>query len=337
MWLSGIKWMFLIIGTMIGAGYASGRELWQFFGQESELAIVLFTALFILSTFVILNISFEYKTYHYIPILKMLLGEKLTFLYDGMIVLYLYTTTVIMLAGGGASLAVLGVPFWIGIGIISSMLVLLFIWGNKGMVMMNAVVIPVLIILLVSVLIKFSHVGGQILKLDWHHQANWPSAFTFTALNILPLVAVLGAIGRDMKSKGEVWIASIGSGLTLGIISFLYNHSLTQVTNEIMLYEIPLFALLKSYPYVMTVVMSTLLWFAIYTTAASGVFGLITRFKKMVNMPLWLLALILILTMIPMTMVGFSTLVAVLYPIYGLLNLYFLASVLIFPIMQKGH
>ena len=32
MWINGLKWMFLIIGTMIGAGYASGRELWEFFG-----------------------------------------------------------------------------------------------------------------------------------------------------------------------------------------------------------------------------------------------------------------------------------------------------------------
>lgn len=28
---SGLKWMFLIIGTTIGAGYASGREIWEFF------------------------------------------------------------------------------------------------------------------------------------------------------------------------------------------------------------------------------------------------------------------------------------------------------------------
>lgn len=46
MWLSGLKWMFLIIGTMIGAGYASGRELWEFFGNESTFAILLFAVLF---------------------------------------------------------------------------------------------------------------------------------------------------------------------------------------------------------------------------------------------------------------------------------------------------
>lgn len=43
---AGLKWMFLIIGTTIGAGYASGAELWQFFGHESSLAIVLFSLFF---------------------------------------------------------------------------------------------------------------------------------------------------------------------------------------------------------------------------------------------------------------------------------------------------
>ena len=41
--------MFLILGTTIGAGYASGRELWQFFGFESGLAIAIFTVIFIIT------------------------------------------------------------------------------------------------------------------------------------------------------------------------------------------------------------------------------------------------------------------------------------------------
>lgn len=332
---SGLKWMFLIIGTMIGAGYASGRELWQFFGQESAIAIVLFSVLFMLATYVIMKISYDHKTMHYTPVLERLLGKRLSVLYDGMIMLYLFSTTVIMLAGGGAALEVIGISYWTGIIIISVLLVFLFIWDNKGMTSMNAIIIPILIVLLVGVLLKFTHSDAHILEIDWMKQSNWPAAFTFTALNILPLVAVLGAVGRDIKFKGEIWIASVGSGLILGCISFLYNQSLIHVTNEIMLYEIPLFALLKTYPHVMTIVMSGLLWFAIYTTAASGIFGLTTRIRDVMKWPLWTLATILVCLMLPLTTLGFSTLIAVLYPIYGVINLYILASILIYPIANR--
>ena len=55
---AGLKWMFLIIGTTIGAGYASGAELWQFFGHESSLAIVLFSVFFSICCMVIMEISY---------------------------------------------------------------------------------------------------------------------------------------------------------------------------------------------------------------------------------------------------------------------------------------
>ncbi|WP_096186076.1 YkvI family membrane protein [Evansella halocellulosilytica] len=335
MWLSGLKWMFLIIGTMIGAGYASGRELWQFFGNESSFAILLFAILFFVCCYVIMKISYEKGSSHYIPILKELMGVRLTKLYDGMIILYLFSTTMIMIAGGGATLEVLHIPYWYGVIIISILLVLLFIWGINGMTSMNAMIIPVLIFCLVATLVVFQWTSGFSFHLDITKQQNWPSAFTFTALNILPLVAVLGAIGHKIKHKGELWIASAGSGLLLGVISFLYNESLLKVAHEVMLYEIPLFAILKHYPYFMVLLMSGLLWGAIYTTAASGMLGLCTRFKDYVKLPFWALSLLFIIIMIPLTTIGFSRLIAILYPLYGILNLYILAAIILHPIMHR--
>ncbi|GGH80338.1 putative membrane protein YkvI [Pullulanibacillus pueri] len=332
---AGLKWMFLIIGTTIGAGYASGRELWQFFGQESVFAIALFTILFILSIYVMMSIGYKMKTTHYTPILEQLVGEKIAAIYDGMIFVYLFSTTVIMIAGGGAALEAVKIPYWHGIFLMSTVLVLLFIWGNKGLVSINIVIIPLLIILLLAVLLKFGHHVEGIWKIDIYHQSNWTSAIIFTSLNILSLAAILGGIGSEIKTKGEILFASIGSGVVLGVVSFFYNQSLIQVAGDIMVYEIPLFALLKNYPYAMTIIMTVLLLFAIYTTAASGLFGLITRLKKIIKLPYWGLAALLVITMIPLTTLGFAKLVTILYPLYGLINLYILAALVIYPIVQK--
>ncbi len=327
--------MFLILGTVIGAGYASGRELWQFFGQESVLAIILFSLLFSFCCYVIMSMSFQEKTIHYRPILEKLIGSRLTTVFDLLIILYLFSTTVVMLAGGGATLHTFRIPYWFGVVFIMALLILLFFWDVEGMISMNAFVIPILVILLVFVLFVFTKHHMDELPFDFRHHANWPSAFTFTALNILPLVAVLSAVGNQIQRKGEILIASIGSGVILGGISLLYNQSLLSIANEIVLYEIPLFAILKHYPYFWVLIMSVLLWIAIYTTAASGVFGIISRFRKTVNLPLWLMSTILLLIMMPMTSFGFSTLIAILYPIYGILNLYILAAILLYPFMNK--
>lgn len=335
MWGSGFKWLFLIVGTTIGAGYASGRELWQFFGHESVLAIGIFVVLFMVSCYVVLKLSYERKTEHYLPVLEALLGKRISGIYDILIVFYLFSTTAVMYAGGGATLEAFHIQYRHGVLIIGLLVVVLFFWNTRGIVTVNAFLTPGLIILLFSLLCFYLLTTENSLAIDWQHQSNWPSAFTFTALNILPLVAVLSAIGSKIKQTGEIWIASIGSALILGTLSFLYNQTLVLVSNELTIFEIPLFAILQHYPAVMVIVMTILLWFAIYTTAVSGILGLTSRLSSLFKWPWWLLALILTLLMLPLTAIGFSNLIAVLYPLYGVLNLYLLVAILIHPIAKK--
>ena len=335
MWSNGLKWMFLILGTVIGAGYASGRELWEFFGAESGLAIFIFTILFIVCCYVIMRISMDQQSEHFSPVLVKLVGPKLSKVYEIIILLYLFTTTIVMLAGGGAALQVFFIPYWVGIIIISSLLILLFVYGVNGMIAVNTWIIPIIVLVLGGILIYSTDMSAITASSLFEKQNNWPSAFTFTALNILPLVAVLSAVGNKVTCKKEIMIASLGSGLVLGIISFVYNETLLAVATKIEFFEIPLFAIIQSYPYYMLFFMTLLLWVAIYTTAASGLLGLTTRLRSLFNLPLWVVCTIMLAVMIPFTTFGFSVLVSVLYPLFGLINLYLLVAILLYPIANK--
>mgnify|MGYP005750087177 CR=1 FL=1 len=335
MWSNGLKWMFLILGTVIGAGYASGRELWEFFGAESGLAIFIFTILFIVCCYVIMRISMDQQSEHFSPVLVKLVGPKLSKVYEIIVLLYLFTTTIVMLAGGGAALQVFFIPYWVGIIIISSLLILLFVYGVNGMIAVNTWIIPIIVLVLGGILIYSTDMSAITASSLLEKQKNWPSAFTFTALNILPLVAVLSAVGNKVTCKKEIMIASLGSGLVLGIISFVYNETLLSVATKIEFFEIPLFAIIQSYPYYMLFFMTLLLWVAIYTTAASGLLGLTTRLQSLFKLPLWVVCTIMLAIMIPFTNFGFSVLVSVLYPLFGLINLYLLVAILLYPIANK--
>lgn len=335
MWKSGFQWIFLIMGTIIGAGYASGRELWQFFGKESGLAIVLFTIIFSLCCYTIMKVSYEQKTEHFMPLLEKLVGARWASVYDILIMLYLFTTTVVMLAGGSTSLEAFGFSYWGGMILFCGCIVIIFFKGVQGMITINTLLTPLLILgLLATLLIFIGHDQG-VMPLFEKLQRNWPSAFTFTSLNVLSLVAVLAAVGKKIKSIEEIKIASIGSGLIIGFLSFIYNRALLFVESEMSHYEIPLFAIMKSFPYLMSFIMTILLISAIYTTAVSSILGFLARIKEAVGLPLPILAVLLLLIMVPFTMVGFSTLIAVLYPIYGILNLYLLAGILAYPIINR--
>ncbi|MGY4688226.1 YkvI family membrane protein [Salibacterium sp. K-3] len=329
--VDGLKWMFLIIGTTIGAGYASGREIWQFFGHESGLAILIFSVLFTVSCFVVLNISYQEQTENYSVVLSKLMGPRFSKGYDVLIMVYLFTTTGIMIAGGGAALEYFHVPFTAGILFMCVLLFIVSIRGVKGLTGLNSILMPILIVSLIAALTAYFRMNADISLSDWKSQRNWASSLTFTSLNLLPLVAVLSAAGTQIRHRGEIWIASVGSGCILGSVSFLYNESLLAAAEDIMLYEIPLFALLESYPNPVTAFMAVLLWTAIFTTAASGLFGLSSRLRSISKLPPWLLAALLLCVMLPVTELGFSRLVALLYPVYGILNLYLLVVVLIHP------
>ncbi|WP_156289926.1 YkvI family membrane protein [Oceanobacillus salinisoli] len=332
---AGLKWMFLIIGTTIGAGYASGRELWQFFGHESGLAILLFTVFFSICCSVIMYVSYKHESTHYLPVLKDIVGRRLSKFYDVMIFFYLCSTTVVMIAGSGATGQAFNFSKWWGVAIIVIALILLFKRNINGLLSMNQIILPVLLGGLVFILLLFTIDQELELFSHWHEQRNWTAAFPFTALNILPLIAVIGAIGDKVKSKGEILIASIGSGLVLGVISFIYNNSLIQIADEILLYEIPLFAILKHYPFEILIFMSIMLWFAIFTTAASGILGIVTRIQEYFQQPFIYLVIVTLLLMIPLTTIGFSQLISFIYPIYGILNLYVLTRLLLFPLWNR--
>src|SRR5690606_25216449 len=153
--------MFLILGTAIGAGYASGREIWEFYGEQSGLAIIFFTFIFIVSCYIIMKISYEKKAKQFVPVLQELVGEKVAHAYDAITILYLFSTTVVMLAGGGATLELFNIPFWWGILIFGFLLVLVFLWNINGLISINMVIIPALILFLITVLFIFLSSSGK--------------------------------------------------------------------------------------------------------------------------------------------------------------------------------
>lgn len=334
---AGLKNVFLITGAVMGAGYASGQEIWQFFGRESGLAILLFTLFFIICTTTILQISYQLKTSNYVPILYHLTGKTLATIYDYLILIYLFSVTIVMIAGSGATFESFGIPYWWGIVFIVLGLVIIFSKGIEELLTINQVLMPFLILALGLMLVIFIRDEGISLTIDWHRQGNWASAFPFTALNVLPLIAVLGAIGNRIHSKGEIYFTSITSGLILGSITIFYNTGLIHLNEKGDLPSIPLYGIISDYHNVILLIMMLMLWIAIYTTAAATLLGIITRINKKHQFSLIKVASLLLVLMLPFSAIGFTQLIAFLYPLYGILNLYIFVKLITYPLWRKKH
>lgn len=333
---NGLKVSFLIIGTTIGAGYASGREIWEFFasyGENSSYFLLLSMLLFSFSCYVIMTISYQLKAPHYVQVLEELIGKRIAKIYDVLILFYLLSTTVVMFAGSGATLEYWSISYWVGVGIMGLLVFFIFLRDVETIMSLNSILIPILVSTLIVVCLLFLWKEyGQTEALP-SGKMILPSAIAFTALNIMPLIAVLSALGSRMK-RAEIKIASISSALGLCTISILYNESLLKLGHDVLLYEVPLFAILRFFPAEFMLGVSFVLWLAIYTTAISGVFGLVSRFRESAGLSPQVIAGIIILLIIPLTKFGFANLIKVLYPLYGVLNLFILATILLYPLTK---
>lgn len=325
-----MQWSFLIVGAVIGAGYASGREIWLFFGPNSGRAILLFSLVFAISSYGILSVSSRHRTNHYKPVLQSLVGKKASYFYDLMMIVYLVFTTTIMIAGSGVTFQVYQMPKWIGILFIVLMLIWAFSYSLDQVININTIIIPVLLSTLLILLLIFINKQPALEQTELL-SPNYLKAISFTSVNILPIISVLGAVGHKINSKTEIILTSVISATVLGVLSWVYNYSLTLIEAEIALYEMPIYGILVRFPNSVLIVITLILWIAIYTTAIGSMLGLISRIQTVSHLSQLKIAVLLVLLITPLSFVGFQFLVELIYPVYGMLNLYILLRLMIYP------
>lgn len=333
----GMKICFTIVGTNIGAGFASGREIWEFFGSygtNSTLYLVISMVLFSVCSMIVLWISWKQRTDHYYSVLTLIMGKRMAGFFDGLILLYLVSSTLVMFAGSGATFSQWDMSFLLGSAVLALAVWLILFQDVKGLMSLNYFLMPCLTVILVTVCLAFL-VHGEPQQVAVHTDMEWlpvwPSAVTYAALNVIPLMAVLATLGKEIGHPLEIGIAGVGSGVCLGVVAVLFNMSLLRVENIIPQYDIPLFALIDAYSAVWLAVISIILWLAIYTTAVSGIYGAVSRISGWISVPRSVIALVIVTVLIPLSQLGFATLVKVIYPLYGIINLFVLSMILLYP------
>ena len=146
-----LKVVFVIIGTMIGAGFASGQEVYLFFfsyGMEGLIGILISSFIMgfvIYKTFQMVN---KYGIDTYKDFLNILIqkNEKLKPIINMIINIFMLITFFIMIAGFGAYFEQeLGINSLIGSTILAMACFIVFMTSVKGFVKVNELLVPILI------------------------------------------------------------------------------------------------------------------------------------------------------------------------------------------------
>lgn len=329
------------VGTMIGAGFASGQELMQFFvrfGVKGLWGVILAGLLFAFLGGITILMVKEYRLKTYKDLLDMNLGVSLANFVDGMIMIFLFLSISVMLSGSGALFQeYLGFPGWTGIFITELLVLLALLARDEGVLWFNVLLVPVLILVLVVISLvglftaPATGLGGTstLFKGTWI-SGNWVcSSLLYVSYNMVGGVVILVALAGSKKNCGPA--GGVIGGLILLTLALCVVGVLLVFRNSLDTYQIPMLYLAFKVSTHVFYLYGAVLWAAMLTTAVSNAYGLCRRLQFALNLPYPIIMGLILMAVIPFALCNFAGLVSRVYPLFGYLSL-----VVVFMLVMYG-
>ncbi|NLW21746.1 MAG: hypothetical protein GXY88_00585 [Tissierellia bacterium] len=329
-----IKIASIYIGTVIGAGFASGREIVDFFGAygvKGIWGIIISGILFSLLGSLLLIKIHDSKIEDFNGLVNKLFGKGFGFIIDTIISFSLYTGFSIMISGSGAIFKEeLGLPFDIGVLIMASLSFIVFLFSLKGLSFVNTLLVPLLIIgiIFTSFYLNiregfvFSHSQG----VDFTGKGNFiTSSLLYFGSNCLIIIVVFSSLLPLIDDRGTAIIGGSVGGFILAILALSIFTSMLIYYNEVFNLEIPMLRICDHIGEGYRKLYAIILWIAMFTTALANGFG----FMDKINKNKLLNTAFFCISAIPLAKVGFANLVGIIYPISGIIGFVMMVIILL--------
>ena len=329
------------IGTIVGAGFASGQEVLQFFtrfGLNGLYGLLLTTFMFIIFGYIIMDLGRKLNSHSHLEIIKHSGGRFIGAVIDSIITFFLFGALAAMIAGTGA--------------LFTQQFHIDAIWGNLLMAVLTAITVLTGIngvINAISFVVPFllaSVIGISIFSIietppilsstvisggDHGLISNWLlAAILYTSYNTVISVAILGPLGVEAKNKQAIKNGAILGGLGLGIGSIMIYLALSGSASSIMDIEVPMVYIAGNLSGTIQLIYAVILIAEVYTTAVGSLFGFASRITAKKNTPNRQRIIIIGTTIAAFfaSQFGFSNLVKYLYPLVGYAGMVLLITLL---------
>ena len=313
--ISSLGVAFTYVGTIVGAGFASGQELKSYFVDFGVYGMI---GLLVASFFIyflgkkIMLICKENNISTYDKLLTLISNNAVGKIFDFLITIFLIGTITTMCSGMGTLLdQVFNIPLWIGSLFLILFSVLVVKRGINEISKLNILIVPILIF--VTIIVSITSFGGFdniSFACDVNVSKSMLFAILYVAYNVVMSISILPAlaVGSDKRSIKN---GSLYAGIIILILSFLIALALLTNYDIIQNVEIPLAVLSNKYIgfYIMVFILE------VFSTAVSSLYGVYARINKKNDM-LYIVSLVAYC----FSLFGFSNLVTYLYGVMGIIG-----------------
>lgn len=321
----------LYIATVIGAGFASGQEIIQFFlrfGIGGIFGLVLATICLSVVGGALLKRSYQIQTRDYKSLLFKTGGKAAPFL-DLLYTIFLLAGLAIMLAGGKETVAYI---FGINGGqfITAVLVIFLLIRGPEQILNTSAALVPLLIVYTIYIACV-TILKGNLVFPGEAFGAAIPYGMLYAGYNLGFALAVFASISELVPDSRVAqqggWIGGLVLGGLIGLVMLaLWSGSLSAIGHSV-----PMLFLAQQIGGYAALGYGLVLWIAMYTTAVANGYAIATRTKTVVNLPWSLNCTMVVVIALLLSELGFVILISLAYPLFGYVGLY-----LIYRLLRYG-
>ncbi|NLB89438.1 MAG: hypothetical protein GX790_09515 [Syntrophomonadaceae bacterium] len=326
------------IGAVIGAGFASGQDIIQFFvsfGLYGLKGVILAGILFGILGGMLLYIAHQKKISTYQDLLVILWGIRAAPIIDFLLAIFLFLGISTMLSASGA-IFYEHINLSQGLGVFSAYVLtaLFLIWGKNGLVTSFNVLVPIKIILIIVItvyaafFISSSQIGTYTAFLRPEDIRFWGiSSILYVAYNFALAMVILTEYQTLTDKKGAV-AGGIWGGLVLGFLLLLTFLALSKFLPVVLHYEVPMLYVAGNISLTAKHFYTIVLWLGILTTALANTYGFAQRFAEFTGVSYKSCLIICLTLALPIAMQDFSVLVGKVYPLFGILGLFIVGALI---------
>ncbi|NYF25903.1 hypothetical protein [Sporosarcina sp. JAI121] len=328
------------IGIIVGAGFASGQEILQYFtsfGLLGVMGAIISTALFAYLGMVLTRLGSRMRTTSHKEVIYKISGRFLGVIVDYIIIFTLFGVGVVMIAGAGSNLnQQFGLPSFVGSLLMVVLVMLTVVLNVNKVVGIIGSITPFLIIAVVLVSVyslmtmegSFADLNSTALQVKTTLPNWFISSINYVSFNIAvgaSMALVMG--GAEKNEKTAAWGGLVG-GLGLGILILLSHLAIFAKIETVGDAQMPMLAIIDDISPILGIFMAFVLYGMIFNTAVSMFYSFGARFVQIDTKKFNVFVFVTLIIGFCLSFVGFTKLVAYFYPLIGYLGLFLVAALI---------
>lgn len=318
------------IGTIIGAGYASGQEILQFFtgyGWWGILGTLVTMAMYPLLGYYLIVLGKRLKAQSHKSVIYHICGKYLGAVIDILLAFFLFGVGVIMVAGSGSLFQQqFGIEPAIGYALMTALVILALLLSLRRVLNVISILTP-FAFGLVIVLAGYAAITADTTGVDLEAVAatqdqlaspHWLlSAFLHVSFNVTITVSIMAIIGATEKNYQAAKRGAVLGGIALGAIALIINLAMYFNIGDLVGTDMPMLILATEIHPGVGAAMALVLLAMIFNTAVPMLYTFTARFFTVETKNFRIAAVIVGLAAFGFGFIGFTELVGTVYPLLG--------------------